>query len=153
MVLSKGRQFSAHGPRRTVVAKPDTDDGWFKLAYELLPPLMMCCQRVEAAIVLCEVLAQTYGRGKRKTAKIEPVKIAARTGRKREYIWKGIRELTANGIIEKADDGTYRFQKDYEKWVRNQEPLIERPLSQYFASFPLIAKSYEPDAGQKSSGP
>lgn len=135
------------------MAKPDLDDGWFKVAYELLPPLMMCCQRVEASIVLCEVLAQTYGRGKRETAKLEPVKIAARTGRKREYIWKGIRELTANGVIEKMGDGTYRFEKDYEKWGTDEKRLVEAPLARYFAAFPYIAKVYDPDSDRLPSGP
>jgi hypothetical protein len=130
-------------PRLNDLANPALDDGWFKLAYELLPVLLLGGFRVEASIVLCEVLAQTYGRGKLATARLDPAKIAARSGRKRPNIWRGIRELTAANVIERLDDGTYKFHKDYAVWRSGEEPLIDTTLTAYCASYPLLAKSYE----------
>jgi hypothetical protein len=129
---------------RDAVAKPDTDDGWFKVAYELLPPLMMCCQRMEASIVLSEVLAQVYGMEKRKAAKLKPAAIAERSGLARPNIWRGIKELTDKGILVRQGDGLFRFEKDYEKWRTADGPLVPPAMAGYFRKYLRIAKGQEP---------
>lgn len=133
------------------MANPRLEDGWFKIAYELLPVLLLGGFRAEASIVLCEVLAQTYGRGKLATARLDPAKIAARSGRKRPNIWRGIRELTEANVIERLPDGTFKFHKDYAVWRRDKQPVIDGTLATYCASFPLLAKSYEKGAPESST--
>jgi hypothetical protein len=132
------------------VAKPDLEDGYFKFAYELLPALLLAGFRKEASLVLCEVLAQTYGRGKRRSAVVEPAKIAARAGRQRSNVWRGLKELTDAHILVRQPDGTYKFVKDYAKWRTDKGKMIDTVGQAYCAAYPTLAKRYEPDTGGES---
>jgi hypothetical protein len=134
-------------PEVRAVAKPDLEDGYFKFAYELLPALLLGQFRKEASIVLCEVLAQTYGRGKRRSAVVEPARIAARCGCRRENVWRGLKQLTDANVLVRQDDGTYRFVKDYAKWRTDRGILMDTVGQAYCAAYPVLAKSYEPDRG------
>jgi hypothetical protein len=134
-------------PEVRAVAKPDLEDGYFKFAYELLPALLLGQFRKEASIVLCEVLAQTYGRGKRRSAVVEPARISARCGCRRENVWRGLKQLTDANVLVRQDDGTYRFVKDYAKWRTDRGILMDTVGQAYCAAYPVLAKSYEPDRG------
>jgi hypothetical protein len=101
------------------MAKPDTDDGWIKLAHELFAALMLADLTKAERMILHEVLNQMYrGPVKHRTATIKPAELCQRLGCLREYAWKGLKGLVDAGILIKQKPDTFTFVKDYESWTR-----------------------------------
>jgi hypothetical protein len=100
------------------VAKPDTDDGWFKLSIELEVAVAYAAFTKVARVVLGYTFIQIYGRGIRpELAKLDRKTIAARTGQKRQNVSRAIEELVGSNVLVPAEGDMYRFAKDYETWV------------------------------------
>lgn len=100
--------------------------------------------------MLCEVLAQTYGKGKLARANLDVPVIAERSGRQRQNVWRGVRELRDAGVIELQQDGSYLFRKNYAKWRNDKGTLVDSRLQKYCAGYPLLAKSFEPQNDPES---
>jgi hypothetical protein len=99
------------------MAKPDLDDGWIPYAHELDAALAVADFTKGARIVLKEVFAQLFGPAKAKTANVSPAALAKAVGMRREFIAMGVKELTESKAIERLEDGTFRFNKNYETWL------------------------------------
>lgn len=100
------------------MAKPDTDDGWWKKSIELEAALDFADFSKPARTVLRYVFSQIFGIGKRpRLAFLPQAQIAARIGQCRQVINRAITELVASRVLVMVRDDQYRFNKDYESWV------------------------------------
>jgi hypothetical protein len=99
------------------MAKPDCDDGWFKLSHELDAALAVADFTKGARIVLREVFSQIYGPAKRTIAVISAADLGRRYGRPRQYFSRALEELDASGSIRRLDPNRVRFAKDYSGWT------------------------------------
>jgi hypothetical protein len=102
---------------RSIMAKPDCDDGWIKYAHELDAALACADWSKGARIVLREVFSIIYGRDKPRTAIVRPTDLAGRVGTYKEAIIRGVRELVKGRALVKVGDCEYQFIKDYETWL------------------------------------
>lgn len=101
------------------MAKPDTDDGWFKLSLELEAALAFAGFSRVARTLLARVFIQIFGKGKRPKLAYLPQKILAETiEQKLTNVTRAVRELVESGVLIGVGDDRYQFVKDYEKWVR-----------------------------------
>lgn len=105
--------------RAKSMAKPDTDDGWFKLSDELFAALCVADFTKRAMVVIRECFEQMFGDAKKSEVYLDPVDIADRSGTIRTSVWKGIAELTASGVLVPLGNYRYRFNKDYSQWTKN----------------------------------
>lgn len=100
------------------------------VALDLFAALMAADLPNRSAIVLAEVLLQTYGPRKPKRGvkaiHLDPAQIEHYTGLHRNNARKAVHELVAANILLPQDDGAYKFNKDYESWTPGGEPLAER---------------------------
>ncbi len=122
------------------MAKPDLDDGWFMLAYELVAALMVAQIPKEARIVLFEVLSQLYGPSKRESARLSPTEIAERTGLAKPNVARGVAFLLKNGVLDRDGLHDYTFVKDYEAWGTPGDPLVPAKLADYAVKVPKRLK-------------
>ena len=100
------------------MAKPDTDDGWFKIAVELEAALAFGGFSKIARTLLRYVFTQIYGRGSRpKLAYLPQKTIADRIGQRKQNVSRAIRELVESHVLAEAKPDHYWFIKDYEKWT------------------------------------
>lgn len=99
------------------MAKPDTDDGWLKMAHELFAALAVADFTLGEWIVIREVLNQVYGPSKSRYASLSPTDIATRAGTHKPSVCRAISDLVAGNTLARSDHG-YRFLKDYESWKR-----------------------------------
>ena len=100
------------------MAKPDTDDGWFKKAVELETAVNYAGFSRVARVLLGYVFIQIFGRGKRPELAFLPRKeTASRLRQKRQNFDRAIQELVESGVLIEVRDDQYRFVKDYEKWI------------------------------------
>lgn len=118
------------------VAKPDTDDGYLKLAHELHAAISAAGFNRGESIVLREVFDQIYGSAKRRIATLSPSDLAARIGGRRQHVSRDISNLADSGILARVDGpkGRYRFIKDYETWTENGEPRFTPELLEWIRS-------------------
>lgn len=101
------------------MAKPDTDDGWLKYAHELDAALAVADFTKGQRIVLREVFAQIFGPAKLKTAKVSPTLLGAAVGMDRHNISRAIKDLLDGNVVRRLDDGRFKFNKDYERWLES----------------------------------
>ena len=118
------------------MAKPDTDDGWIKLADELLAALMIADFRKREMVVLHEVFEQIFGHAKQADARIDPADIAERSGIARSSVWCAIGELCASGVMVHLEGYRYRFLKDYENWTSNGKRRFSGPELTWIGAAP-----------------
>lgn len=112
------------------MARPQTEAGFVMVALDLFAALMAADIPNRGAIVLAEVLLQTYGprkarRGVR-AVHIDPAQIEHYTGLHRNNARKAIRELVAANILNPQSDGAYKFNKDYETWTPGGQRMTDR---------------------------
>ncbi len=132
-----------------LMARPDTDDGWLKYAHELDAALAVAPFGKAARIVLREVFAQVFGPAKRKSATLSAAEISALVGIARTNVVRGVTELVDSNLLQRLDDGTYRFNKDYQTWVRAGRkqceagsPLLSPAEVSFCVSAPARALSF-----------
>lgn len=137
------------------MAKPDCDDGFFKLAYELVAGLADTPALVGLrSVALFEVWAQQYGWAKREWAVISPTEIAERRGLKNpKHVIRALTELVNFKVLEKDDEGRYRFVKDYERYDFRETKEERRARLSYAAHAPVLVKSYRLGKSPNGSTP
>jgi hypothetical protein len=124
--------------------KPDTDDGWIKLAHELDAALSVADFSKVANMVLCEVRAQVYGPAKRKRAFISPTEFGNVIGQKKQNVGRAIKELEDSGAVERHFGGWLTFRKHYRKWTATDgTPRFTREELAWIASAPSRALLYK----------
>ena len=124
------------------MAKPDCDDGWYKKSIELEAALGYANFTKLAQTVLRYVFCQIFGQGKRpRYAVINCSEIAARMKKPRQHVFRAIQELVASNVLVPVAgrDDTYRFIKDYDKWV-----MVARLKGSFH---PTSVKRINPDEG------
>lgn len=124
------------------MAKPDLDDGYLKMAHELLAAVMVAHTSQVARVVLFEVFSQIYGPAKRPTATLRPVEIARRTGLQASNISAAITSLLDRGMLLREGLSAYRFVKDYDSWEHAGEPVLGPKMASYAAHAPVLAMSH-----------
>lgn len=92
------------------------------------------------AIVLAEIIVQSYGPTKRRNVHIDPATQEDITGQHRNNVRAALRSLTEANIIARNDDGTYRFLKDWERYRPAGRPFTDR-LGGGLATFARNVKS------------
>jgi phage replication O-like protein O len=100
------------------VANPQCEDGYTKIANEIMEALARIRISGEARQVLDVIFRKIYGFHKLEDA-IALSQFVSKTGLKRPTICKAIRKLLFMNLITKKDNGfitTYRIQKDYSLW-------------------------------------
>jgi hypothetical protein len=143
------------------VAKPDTDDGWFKFAVELETALAYAAFSKVARVLLSYVFLQIYGKGIRpKLAYLPQKETALRIRQKRPAVNRAIRELVDSGVLVEIRDDQYRFIKDYEKWTswsrdkdRRGSPRLTPGEVDDCKGMPAFAESFRVKADADPSDP
>jgi phage replication O-like protein O len=101
------------------MASPQAENGYTKIANEILEKLYEFPIDREPMRILLFILRKTYGYHKKRD-RISLSQFVKALGKDRSSICRDIRKLTNMKIIVKIqnDDGTeYEFNKDYEGWV------------------------------------
>jgi len=104
------------------LASPQTENGYTKIANELLDALARIRLSGEETQVFMVILRKTYG-FKKKSDKITLSQFTKLTGINRQNVYRAIKKLVDKNIVIKKDYSrlvSYEIQKDYSKW---------RPLS------------------------
>jgi hypothetical protein len=99
--------------------KPDTDNGWFKLAHEMAAALDVAGFGKVERIVLNTLLAQVFGPAKARAGRLSPKGIGDRYGLAKQSAERAIRSLELAGVIARAEgegDREYTLNKLYRGW-------------------------------------
>lgn len=125
------------------MAKPDLDDGFVQIAYELWAAVSAAGFNRGAWIVLSDVFMQIYGYAKLPTATLSPTEIGHRVSMHKQHVSRAIQDLVRAGLIVKVSHNEYRFNKDHESWNLPGESLEEKQARiSYALSAPSLARSY-----------
>ena len=103
------------------MASPQCENGYTKIANEILDKLVEARIPGEQIRCLLFILRQTYGFN-RKEAELSYAEIAQATGISRRNAVRSMQELVSKltlGVVKTDTSGklTYRFNKDYEQWM------------------------------------
>jgi hypothetical protein len=109
------------------MAKPDTDDGWIKMAHELHAALAFADFTKAQQVVLDYVFSQSFGPAKRRVVDLSPSDLATLTGLDKGSVGHAIAGLVSDGVLVKAALCRYVFAKDYERWQKAGKPRL-RPV-------------------------
>lgn len=106
------------------MAKPDLENGYLRLAHELFAAF--CCAGFGPweSIVMREIFDTIYGAHKNGTAFLSPSDIARRYGTSKQVIRRAIDSLVRSNVLIKIGFMEYRFNKDYETWMRDGKPML-----------------------------
>ncbi len=96
------------------MANPQTENGYTRIAHEVLEALYKINLCSYETRILMYILRNTWGR-QRKMGEFSLPLIAKDTGMERGSVGRSIRSLVSQNIVM-ADNGAYGFQKDHEKW-------------------------------------
>jgi hypothetical protein len=119
--------------------KPDTDDGWLKIAHELAAALDTAGFGKVERVALNVVFSQTYGRAKRKTAILSPTEIGHRWGYAKQSVERSIKSLCVANVLKKTPGGEYQFNKLYRTWVSGQESRFTKQELEAIGQAPKFA--------------
>lgn len=102
------------------MASPQVDNGYTKIANEIVDELCKIRIPGEAMQILFFILRKTYGWNK-KSDNISHSQFVKGTGIIRQHITRNIKKLEEMGLIVVTNNGykngaEYRFNKDYRKW-------------------------------------
>lgn len=110
------------------MANPQTEDGFTKIANEIMDALCRIRIPGEEMQVLNSILRKTYGWGKCEDA-ISLSQFVEMTGMLKPHIIKSIRGLLLKKVITVTENGNafvkvYKFNKDYDQW----KPLPKKKI-------------------------
>jgi phage replication O-like protein O len=100
------------------MAKPQTEEGFVMIALDLFVAIMTCDLPNREAIILAEILTQSYGPAKRRNVVIDPATIEDITGLHRNNVRRALVGLVEANIIARNEDGGE---------VRTHQETSERP--------------------------
>jgi hypothetical protein len=126
------------------VAKPDTDDGWFKMSHEFDAACDVADFTKAERVVLHIVKAQIFGPAKVRHALLLPRNIAELGGWKRQFIERGVRHLIEAGVLVPAKDRKdfYQVNKYYKEWTYSGAVRFTPAELKFIAEAPARTKSY-----------
>lgn len=116
------------------MANPQCEDGYTKIANELLEAQAKTRIPGEARQVLDAIARKTFGYNKREDA-ISLSQFVLATGIKKPNVVRAIKQLQAMNLIIKTDNGKtqiYRINKDFETW----KPLSKAITNRYQKRYP-----------------
>jgi phage replication O-like protein O len=133
-------------------ASPQVEDGFTRIANEIMEALARIRIPGEARQPLDFVLRKTYGFGK-KEDKIALSQIVLGTGLKKPNVCRAIGKLLEMNLVIVKDNGNvkiYRFQKDYSKWkplskkITLSKAIIKGPksLSKAITTIERVKRKY-----------
>lgn len=126
------------------MAKPDCDDGYYKLSYELGAALFSFGFGEIEGHIIGLVLEAQYGFGKRKFVELSPASLSAEWEVPRQNIHRAIGNLVARNVLLPLGDNRYQFLKDYENWDKKGRPARVLLWKAFVADAPRRAKSIRP---------
>jgi DNA-binding MarR family transcriptional regulator len=102
------------------VARPDTDDGWIKVAHELDAALAFADFTKAQRVILHFIFAQAFQTDatNRRVFDLSPSDLAKRFGLDKGTIGHALADFVSNGVLVRKAPGRYAFVKDYERWQR-----------------------------------
>lgn len=125
------------------MANPQLENGYIKIANEIMDALIRTRIPGEARQILDVILRKTYGWHK-KEDKISRSQFIETTGISERSVIRGLHKLLAMNLITARKDEKnhliYSFQKDYEKW---------KPLSKQVT----VAEKQQPPVAKKQQAP
>lgn len=126
------------------MAKPDCDDGYYKLSYELGAALFSFGFGEIEGHIIGLVLEAQYGFGKRKYVELSPAALSAEWDVPRQNVHRAIGNLVARNVLLSLGDNRYQFLKDYENWDKKGTPARVLLWKAFVADAPRRAKSFRP---------
>jgi hypothetical protein len=130
------------------MAKPDTDDGWIKMAHELHAALAFADFTKAQQVVLDYVFSQSFGPAKRRVVDLSPSDLATLTGLDKGSVGHAIAGLVSDGVLVKAALCRYVFAKDYERWQKGGKPRLRPVEVAYIKGAPTRSMAFH--KGSKS---
>ena len=111
------------------MANPQTEDGFLKLANEIVDELARLHLSGNQWRILWVVLRQTYG-WNQKEARISVTQFCQKTGLDRRNAARELKSLIDRKIVVKNDNSfiaSYRFQKDFSQWkpLSKTTPIVK----------------------------
>jgi len=123
------------------MANPQIENGYIKIANEILDQLIRLKLSNYEFRVLLYIIRRTYGFNKKKE-QITLAQFSRATGIRRQHIHRSLKKLESRKIIvistNSKNRATYRFQKNYEKW----ETLPKQATSLLKTNSPNIKKQH-----------
>lgn len=110
------------------MASPQTENGYTKIADELLEQLVKAALLGAEYSIVFFIIRKTYGYDKKKDW-ISFTQFEKATGLSRPTVNKSLKNLVAKGIVVKTALLEYSLQKDWEKWVVNPALLVKHAFS------------------------
>ena len=134
------------------MANPQVEDGFTRLANELLEALIQADLSARELRVLLAVARETYG-WSRKATTVTGYKVAKMTGMQRTQAARALRALKQRNVLSNGNEGI-GLQKDYQAWLprmgSKSDPVRIRPGSN---SDLRIGYKSDPILGSKSDPP
>jgi phage replication O-like protein O len=111
------------------MASPQAENGYTRIAHEIMEALARIRVPGRAMQVLFVILRKTYGFGKKADA-IALSQFNLATGIKKSNICRALKQLESMSLIIKNDNGntvSYQFNKDYSTWkpLSKMRPIIK----------------------------
>lgn len=129
------------------MAKPDCDDGYYKLSYELAAAMLTFGFGEIEGFIIGRVLEQQYGWAKKKMVHIRTCEVASLLDVDRRLVNRAIHKLIGVGVLLDLGDDCYTFVKDYESWETPHWKQAKRDRWVLFAKrAPKRAKADRPKA-------
>jgi hypothetical protein len=136
------------------VARPDTDDGWIKVAHELDAALAFADFTKAQRVVLHIAFAQVFQRDiRRRVLDLSPSAIARQTGLDKGTAWQAIAGLVTDGVLVRKALCRYAFVKDYEHWQRAGQPRFKPSELAYIRGAPVRAAAFRKDLATADDTP
>lgn len=108
------------------MASPQVEDGFVQIALDLFVALETHDLPNDQRIVLTEVLLHSYGPRKTRTVHLCATDIEHYTNLHRNNARSAIKGLVASRVLLVEEDGSHRFNKDWETWTVKKKTLAER---------------------------
>ncbi len=112
------------------MAKPQLEDGFVQVAYEVLAAVMVITHlHTYERVLLCDLFAALYGSKKKRWHYFETAAMAKALGVKHSLIQRDLRRLVERRILHERQDGSYSFSKDWETWMESGTTNPTDPLA------------------------
>jgi phage replication O-like protein O len=111
------------------VASPQTENGYTKIANELLEAICRARFKGAECSVVLWIARMSYGWSARKTRTIGVREMAEDMKSPYTSIRLALRVLIEKGVIERDEKGRYSINKDYESWVEGGQPVDQKVVS------------------------
>jgi phage replication O-like protein O len=125
------------------MASPQTENGYTKIANELLEAILKAGLSAVEMRVVFWVARNSYGWSSRKTKKVGLREMSRQIDSKHPSVHLALQVLIDQGIVCRDETGRYSINKDYESWLSGQ-PTDQKTVSPLTSAVSPLTTSGQP---------